>query len=93
MPANSLAQMSARPVAGPGPNVNWAESVPRGGVVGPGTIANVPVPTVRRFKRSDGHAWLIPHHPAYAALLADDATILGTVVAVARSVTSTPSAP
>jgi repressor LexA len=49
--------------------------------------------TVRRFKRSDGHAWLIPHHPAYAAILADDATILGTVVAVARRVTSTPSAP
>jgi repressor LexA len=44
--------------------------------------------TVRRFKRSDGHAWLIPHHPAYVPLLADDATILGTVVAVARRVTA-----
>lgn len=48
---------------------------------------------VRRFKRSDGHAWLIPHHPAYVALLADDATILGTVVAVARRVGAVPSAP
>jgi repressor LexA len=49
--------------------------------------------TVRRFKRSDGHAWLIPHHPAYVPLLADDATILGTVVAVARRVKATPSVP
>ena len=44
--------------------------------------------TVRRLKRSDGHAWLIPHNPAYVPLLADDATILGTVVAVARRVRS-----
>ena len=49
--------------------------------------------TVRRLKRSDGHAWLIPHHPAYVPLLADDATILGTVVAVARRVKATPSVP
>jgi repressor LexA len=49
--------------------------------------------TVRRFKRSDGHAWLVPHHPAYVPLLADDATNHGTVVAVARRVTSTPPAP
>lgn len=44
--------------------------------------------TVRRLKRSDGHAWLTPHNPAYVPLLADDATILGTVVAVARRVGS-----
>jgi repressor LexA len=40
--------------------------------------------TVRRFKRSDGHDWLVPHHPAYLPILADGATILGPVVAVAR---------
>jgi len=46
--------------------------------------------TVRSFKRSDGHAWLIPHNPAYVALLADDATILGTVVAMLRRVRFVP---
>lgn len=42
--------------------------------------------TVRRLKRSDGHAWLVPHNSAYLPILADDATILGTVVAVARRI-------
>jgi repressor LexA len=46
---------------------------------------------VRRFKRNDGHAWLIPHNPAYVALLADDATILGAVVAVLRRIRSAPA--
>jgi repressor LexA len=49
--------------------------------------------TVRRFKRSEGHAWLVPHNSAYVALLADDATILGTVVAVLRRVGSAPPLP
>jgi len=49
--------------------------------------------TVRSFKRSDGHAWLIPHNPAYVALLADDATILGTVVAMLRRVRFVPPPP
>jgi repressor LexA len=43
--------------------------------------------TVRRLKRSDGHDWLVPHHPAYVPILADNATILGTVVALLRRVT------
>jgi repressor LexA len=42
--------------------------------------------TVKTFKRSDGHAWLIPHNPAYTPILGDQATILGRVVAVLRRV-------
>jgi len=42
--------------------------------------------TVKTFKRSDGHVWLIPHNPAYTPILGDDATILGKVVAVLRRV-------
>jgi repressor LexA len=42
--------------------------------------------TVKRLKRGDGHAWLVPHNPAYLPILADHATILGTVVALARRV-------
>jgi repressor LexA len=42
--------------------------------------------TVKTFKRSDGHVWLIPHNPAYTPILGDDASILGRVVAVLRRV-------
>jgi repressor LexA len=42
--------------------------------------------TVKTFKRSDGHVWLIPHNPAYAPILGDRATLLGKVVAVLRRV-------
>jgi repressor LexA len=42
--------------------------------------------TVKTFKRSDGHVWLIPHNPAYTPILGDDASILGKVVAVLRRV-------
>ena len=43
--------------------------------------------TVKTFKRSDdGHAWLIPHNPAYTPILGDNASILGRVVAVLRRV-------
>src|SRR5262250_1253617 len=38
--------------------------------------------TVKTFKRADGHVWLMPHNPAYAPILGDDATIVGKVVAV-----------
>ena len=44
------------------------------------------VATVKTFKRSDGHVWLIPHNPAYAPILGDEAKILGRVVAVLRRV-------
>jgi repressor LexA len=40
--------------------------------------------TVKTFKRSAGHVWLIPHNPVYAPILGDDAKILGKVVAVLR---------
>jgi repressor LexA len=40
--------------------------------------------TVKTLKRSGGHVWLMPHNPAYTPILADDATILGRVVALLR---------
>ena len=42
--------------------------------------------TVKTFKKSAGHVWLIPHNPAYAPILGDEAEILGKVVAVLRRV-------
>lgn len=42
--------------------------------------------TVKTFKRSDGHVWLMPHNPAYTPILGDEATIVGKVVAVLRRV-------
>lgn len=43
--------------------------------------------TVKRFQRdADGHAWLVAHNPRFQPLAADDAVILGKVVAVMRSV-------
>jgi repressor LexA len=42
--------------------------------------------TVKTFKRSDGHVWLMPHNPAYTPIPGDAATILGKVVAVLRRV-------
>jgi len=42
--------------------------------------------TVKTFKRSDGHVWLMPHNPAYTPIPGDEAAILGRVVAVMRRV-------
>jgi repressor LexA len=42
--------------------------------------------TVKTFKRSDGHVWLMPHNPAYTPIPGDTATILGKVVAVLRRI-------
>ena len=42
--------------------------------------------TVKTYTRRDGHVWLLPHNAAYEPILGDDATILGRVVAVLRSV-------
>jgi repressor LexA len=42
--------------------------------------------TVKTFKKSAGHVWLIPHNPAYVPILGDEAKILGKVVAVLRRV-------
>lgn len=42
--------------------------------------------TVKTFKRRDGHVWLMPHNPAYAPILGDEATIMGKVVSVLRRV-------
>ncbi|MEB3368473.1 transcriptional repressor LexA [Saccharopolyspora mangrovi] len=40
--------------------------------------------TVKTFKRTDEHVWLMPHNSAYEPILGDDAQILGKVVAVLR---------
>jgi repressor LexA len=40
--------------------------------------------TIKTFKRSNKHAWLIPHNPIYAPIRADHATILGKVVLLLR---------
>ncbi|MDP1877386.1 MAG: transcriptional repressor LexA [Actinomycetota bacterium] len=40
--------------------------------------------TVKTLKRRDGHVWLMPHNPAYAPILGDDAAIMGKVVTVLR---------
>lgn len=42
--------------------------------------------TVKTFKKTDGHVWLIPHNPAYTPIPGDEAKILGKVVAVLRRV-------
>lgn len=40
--------------------------------------------TIKTFKWSDKHAWLIPHNPVHAPIRGDDATILGKVVLLLR---------
>ncbi|HEY1639724.1 MAG TPA: transcriptional repressor LexA [Streptosporangiaceae bacterium] len=42
--------------------------------------------TVKTFKRSTDHVWLMPHNPAYTPIPGDEAEILGKVVAVLRRV-------
>jgi repressor LexA len=42
--------------------------------------------TVKTFKRSADHVWLMPHNPAYTPIPGDEAEILGKVVAVLRRV-------
>ena len=42
--------------------------------------------TVKTLQRKDGHAWLLPHNPAYAPINGDEAKILGKVVSVLRKV-------
>jgi repressor LexA len=46
-----------------------------------------------QLQRLDGHVWLKPHNPAYQPIPADDATILGKVVAVVRPAQARPSRP
>jgi repressor LexA len=40
--------------------------------------------TVKKLKKADGHAWLLPHNPAYSPIPADSAIIVGKVVTVLR---------
>ncbi len=41
--------------------------------------------TVKTFKKRDGHIWLLPANSSYTPILGDEATILGKVTAVLRS--------
>jgi len=42
--------------------------------------------TVKSYRMSDGHIWLMPHNPAFTPIAGDGATILGKVVSVLRRV-------
>ena len=42
--------------------------------------------TVKTFKRTGGHVWLMPHNSAYAPIDGTEASILGKVVTVLRKV-------
>nr|WP_245599641.1 transcriptional repressor LexA [Nakamurella lactea] len=42
--------------------------------------------TVKTFKRTDGHVWLLPSNPAFDPIPGDEAVVLGRVVAVLRKV-------
>jgi repressor LexA len=66
--------------------VRQQEDAQNGEIVAAMLDGATPEATVKTFKRSDGHAWLIPHNPAYTPILGDDASILGKVVAVLRRV-------
>ncbi len=48
------------------------------------------VPTVRTLKRTEGHTWLLPQHPAYLPTAGDKASILGRVVSVLRNLWARP---
>lgn len=41
--------------------------------------------TVKTFRRRDGHTWLLPRNSAFEPILGDEATVLGKVVSVLRS--------
>ncbi len=47
-------------------------------------VSAEPEATIKTFKRTAGHVWLIPHNPAYEPIPGDEATIIGKVVAVLR---------
>ncbi|MFC8733326.1 transcriptional repressor LexA [Luteimicrobium sp. NPDC057192] len=42
--------------------------------------------TVKTFKRTGGHVWLVPHNAAYEPIPGDESQVLGRVVSVLRSV-------
>jgi repressor LexA len=42
--------------------------------------------TVKVFRQRDGHTWLLPRNSAFEPILGDEASVLGKVVAVLRSI-------
>jgi repressor LexA len=49
--------------------------------------------TVKTLQRFGEHAWLMPHNPAFQPIPADDAAIMGKVVALVRPAVPGPAAP
>ncbi|MGA7206857.1 MAG: transcriptional repressor LexA, partial [Specibacter sp.] len=41
--------------------------------------------TIKTFRQRDGHTWLLPQNTRYEPILGDDATVMGKVVSVLRS--------
>ncbi len=42
--------------------------------------------TVKVFRQRDGHTWLLPRNSAFEPIVGDEATVLGKVVAILRSI-------
>ena len=65
--------------------VRWQSVAESGEIVAAqiGGIATAEA-TVKSLQWINGHAWLMPHNPDYQPLPADDAVVLGNVVAVIR---------
>ena len=42
--------------------------------------------TVKTYKKTGGHVWLLPHNPAYEPIAGDAAVVLGRVVTVLRKI-------
>jgi repressor LexA len=40
--------------------------------------------TIKTFKRTDDHVWLVPQNPGHTPILGDEAIVLGKVVALLR---------
>jgi repressor LexA len=66
--------------------VRQQEDAENGEIVAAMLDGATPEATVKTFRKSDGHVWLVPHNPAYTPILGDEAKILGRVVAVLRRV-------
>ena len=69
--------------------VRWESDVENGDIVAAMIKSDTSADgeaTVKTFKKTNGHVWLIPHNPAYTPIPGDEAKILGKVVAVLRRV-------
>ncbi|MFD9749141.1 LexA family protein [[Kitasatospora] papulosa] len=63
--------------------VRQADSADHGDIVAAMLNAEA---TVKRLRRENGRVWLMPHNPNYEPIPGDEATVLGKVVSVLRTV-------